>query len=118
MDLLQVRKIISFLTMLTCYNICFNINSFEHVTYFIFKIISSYAKQEVPGIKDLTSLTSILPKKMTKIDYYRPTHQPITQYETVQEVLNCSEEATRVIGQTYTINTFYLQSWTKYLEKK
>ena len=29
MDLLQVRKIISFVTMLTCYDICFNINSFQ-----------------------------------------------------------------------------------------
>ena len=50
-----------------------------------------------------------LPKKMTKIDYYTPINQPIiTQYETVQELLNCSEEATQAVGQTYTIKTFHL----------
>ena len=78
------------------------------VIYFIFRIISSYGKQEVPGIAGFISLTGSLPKKMTKIDYLTPIHQQITQYETVQELLNCSEEATRAVGRTYTINTFDL----------
>ena len=58
------------------------------VTYFIFRIISSYGKQEVSGISDFISLMGSLPKKMTKIDYYKPIYQPITQYETVLEILN------------------------------
>ena len=45
---------------------------------------------------------------MTKIDYCTPIHQPITQYETVQELLHRSEEAAQAVGQTYTINTFDL----------
>ena len=64
------------------------------VTYFIFTIISSYGKQEVPGIAGFISLTGSLFKKMMKIDYYTPIHQPITQYETAQKLLNHSEEAT------------------------
>ena len=78
------------------------------VTYFIFRIISSYGKQEVPGIASFISLTGSLPKKMTKIDYYTPIQQPITQYEIVQELLNRSEEETRAVGQPYTFNTFDL----------
>ena len=64
-------------------------------TYFIFRIISSYGKQEVPGIAGFISLTGSISKKMTKIDYYTPIHQPIAQYGTVQEFLNRSEEASR-----------------------
>ena len=67
-------------------------------TYFVFRIISSYGKQEVPEITGFISLTGSLPKKMTKIDYYTPIYQPITQYETVQELLNRSKEATRAVG--------------------
>ena len=78
------------------------------VTYFIFTIISSYGKQEVPGIAGFISLTGSLFKKMMKTDYYTPIHQPITQYDTAQKLLNHSEEATRAVGQTYTINTFDL----------
>ena len=78
------------------------------VTFVSFRIISSHGKQEVPGIAGFISLTGTTPKKMTKIDYYTPIHQPITQYETVQELLYRSEEATQAVGQTYTINTFDL----------
>ena len=78
------------------------------VIYFNFRIISSYGKQEVSGIAGFISLTGSLPKKMTKIDYFRPIHQPITQYQTVQELLNRSKEAIRAVGQTYAINTFDL----------
>ena len=51
-------------------------------------------------------MTVAAPKKLTKIDYYTPIHQPIRQYETVRELLHCSEDATQAVGQTYTINTF------------
>ena len=43
-------------------------------TYFIFRIISSYEKQEVPGIAGFISLKGNLSKKITKIDYYTPIH--------------------------------------------
>ena len=42
------------------------------------------------------------------IDYYVPIHQPITRYETVQELLKRSEEATTSVGQKYVIDTFDL----------
>ena len=51
--------------------ICFNLAT---VTYFIFTIISSFEKQEVPGIAGFISLKGSLSKKMTKIDYYTPIH--------------------------------------------
>ena len=49
-----------------------------------------------------------LPQKKTVIDYYEPVHFPITQYETVEELLKRSEEATEAVGQKYVINTFDL----------
>ena len=52
---------------------------------------------------------------MTKIDYYTPIYQPITQYETVQELLNRSKEATRAVGQRYTINTLDMGVYMKAL---
>ena len=61
------------------------------------------------------SLTGTAPKKLTKIDYYTSIHQPITQYETVQELLHRSEEATQAVGQTYTTNTFDLGVYMKAL---
>ena len=32
------------------------------------------------------------------IDYYESVHFPITQYETVEELLKRSEEATKAVG--------------------
>ena len=41
-------------------------------------------------------------------DYYEPVHFPIKQCENVEELLKPSEEATKVVGQEYVINTFGL----------
>ena len=49
-----------------------------------------------------------MPVTKSTIDYYTPINHPITQYETVQELLQRSEEATKEVGQRYTINTFDL----------
>ena len=61
------------------------------------------------------SLTGMLPKKMTKIDYYTPIHQPVTQYEIVRELLNRLEEATRAVGKIYITKTFDLSVCIKAL---
>ena len=42
------------------------------------------------------------------IDYYESIHFPITQFQTVEELLKRSEEATKSTGQEYVINTFDL----------
>ena len=42
-------------------------------------------------------MTVTAPKKLTKIDYYTPIHQPL---------LHRSEDPAQAVGQTYTINTF------------
>ena len=60
------------------------------------------------GIGGFISLIGSLPQKKTMIDYYEPVHFPITQYETVEELLKRSEEATQTVGQEYVINTFDL----------
>ena len=62
----------------------------------------------IPGIGGFISLTGAVPKQKTTIDYYDPIHFPITNYETVEELLKRSEEATKAVGQTYVINTFDL----------
>ena len=40
--------------------------------------------------------------------HYKTIHRPVTQYKTVQELLQQSEEATKAVNQKYTINTFDL----------
>ena len=62
----------------------------------------------VPSIGRFTSLIGSVPEKKTVIDYYEPIHFPITKFETVEEVLKRSEEATKSVGQEYVINTFDL----------
>ena len=49
------------------------------------------------------------------IDYYEPVHFQITQYETVEELLKRSEEATKAVGREYVINTFDLSVCMKAL---
>ena len=71
-------------------------------------MISSHGKQEVPSIGGFISLNGSVPEKKTVIDYYEPVHFPITQYETIEELLKRSEEATKAVGQKYVINTFDL----------
>ena len=50
-----------------------------------------------------------VPERTTTIDYCKSTvHQPLTQYEAVQELLQQSEETTKAVCKKYTINTFNL----------
>ena len=71
-------------------------------------MISSKGKQTVPSLGGFVSATGTAPKRKSTIDYYTPIDQPITQYDTVQELLLRSEDATNEVGQQYTINTFDL----------
>ena len=71
-------------------------------------MISSKGKQQVPGLGGFISSTGAKPAMKSTIDFYTPINQPITKYETVQELLKRSEEATQEVDQMYTINTFEL----------
>lgn len=64
--------------------------------------------QNVPGWAGFVSVTGSKPIKLTTIDYYPVINHPITDYSTVQECLRFAEEATREVGQTYTVTTFDL----------
>jgi hypothetical protein len=64
--------------------------------------------QEVPSWAGFTSVTGTKPRKLTSIDYYPVINHPITEYKTVQECLRYAEEASREIGQSYTVTTFDL----------
>ena len=66
------------------------------------------AGQNVPGWAGFVSVTGSKPIKLTTIDYYPVINHPITDYSTVQECLRFAEEATKEVGQTYTITTFDL----------
>ena len=71
-------------------------------------MIASNGKQTVPGFGGFVSLTGDPPKQKTRIDYYSIINHPITEYETVEELLRQSEAATKEVRQQYTINTFDL----------
>ena len=75
---------------------------------FFSRLISSHGKKEVPGINGFISLIGYLPQKKIMNDYYEPVHFPITQYETVEELLKRSEDTNKAVGQEYVINTFDL----------
>ena len=77
------------------------------VWLFIRKDMSS-AGQNVPGWGGFVSVTGSRPMQLTTIVHYPVINRPITDYSTVQECLRVAEEATREVGQTYTISTFDL----------
>ena len=60
----------------------------------------------MPGIGGFISLIGSLPQKKTMTDYYATVHFPITQCETMEELLKRSEEAIKAVGQEDMINTF------------
>ena len=70
--------------------------------------MSSNGDQRVPSIGGFISSTGSVPEKETTIDYYKTLHRPITQHETVQELLQQSEEATKAVCEKYAINIFDL----------
>ena len=65
-------------------------------------------KQIFPALGGFISATGKPPERKSTIDYYPCINEPITEYSTVKELLRMSEEATRKVGQTYTITTFDL----------
>ena len=77
------------------------------VWLFMRKDMSS-AGQNVPGWGGFVSVTGSRQIQLGTIDYYPVINRPITDYCIVQECLRVAEEATREVGQTYTISTFYL----------
>ena len=64
--------------------------------------------QDIAGWTGFVSVTGITPTRLTTIDYYPVINNPITEYRTVQECLRYAEEATREVGQIYTVPTFDL----------
>ena len=69
---------------------------------------SSSDIQRLPSIGGFISLIGDKPQRKTTIDYYPTIHHPITKFETVQQLLRISEEATKKVGQRYIITTFDL----------
>ena len=63
-----------------------------------------YGQQSIPAWSGFVSLTGEKnPYRITIIDYYPVIPKPITEYQTVQECLRYSEQATSEGGQEYTI---------------
>ena len=70
--------------------------------------VGGSGKQTVPALGGFISATGQTPGKKSSIDYYTPINEPITEYNTVAELLKRSAEATAEVGQKYTINTLDL----------
>jgi len=70
--------------------------------------VGSREKQPVPALGGFIAATGKKPDKKSIIDYYTPINEPITEYNTVAELLKRSDEATAEVGQKYTITTFDL----------
>ena len=66
--------------------------------------------QTVTSIGGFISSTGSVPEKKKTIDFDKSIHRSITQYETVQELL---QEATKAVSQKYTTNTFDLGLYMK-----
>ena len=73
-------------------------------------MIVKQGEQRVISIGRFISSTGSVPEWKKTLDYYKSIHRSITQYETVQELL---QEATEAVSQKYTINTFDLGLYMK-----
>ena len=76
----------------------------------ILSMIVKQGEQRVISIGRFISSTGSVPEWKKTLDYYKSIHRSITQYETVQELL---QEATEAVSQKYTINTFDLGLYMK-----
>ena len=76
--------------------------------WLLIRTLSFQDEQQVPSWGGFVSLTGVEPTKLTTIDYYPVINHPITDYATVQECLRYSEEATKEVGQEYTLTSFDL----------
>lgn len=61
--------------------------------------------QQVHRWAGFISSTGEIPSHTTTTDYYPAINCPVTEYKAVQECLLYSEEATKEVGQRYTITT-------------
>lgn len=80
----------------------------HNLLWTILRLHSANTRQQVPAWAGFVSLTGEKPLRTTTIDYYPVINCPITEYKAVQECLRYAEEATRQVGQQYTITTFDL----------
>ena len=80
----------------------------EYRVWWFCRKVGSSGKQSVPALGGFISATGKTPERKSTIDYYTPINEPITEYNTVAELLKRSAEATAEVGQKYTINTFDL----------
>ncbi len=80
----------------------------QNLLWVIVRMHSAKNNQQVPGWAGFVSATGETPAHTTTIGYYPVINCPITEYKAVQECLRYSEEATKEVGQRYTISTFDL----------
>ena len=80
----------------------------QNLLWMIMRMHSAQVDQKVPGWAGFISMTGEIPSHTTTIDYYPVINCPITEYKAVQECLRYSEEATKEVGQRYTISSFDL----------
>ena len=80
----------------------------QNLLWMIMRMHSAQTDQKVPGWAGFISMTGEIPSHTTTIDYYPVINCPITEYKAVQECLRYSEEATKEVGQRYTISSFDL----------
>ena len=80
----------------------------KDLTWVLVRHYQSKFGQQVPGWAGFISSTGSEPTKLTSIDYYPVINHPITEYKTVQACLKHAEEATKEVGQEYTVTTFDL----------
>ena len=79
----------------------------EMTWLFLRKEMSAFG-QELAGWVGFVSVMGVQPTKLKTIDYFPVINHPITEYRTVLECLRYAEEATKEVGQTYTVTTFDL----------
>lgn len=86
--------------------------AFSHDMLWIYsRALSHDATQKVPpwaGWISLTEGNTADINQQSTVDYLAPVFSPITENSTVQAILQLSQEATREVGQQYTIVTFDL----------
>lgn len=82
---------------------------------FFWILLQKYSSNNpnIPERGGYVSITGEKPKKKTNINYFPVIHHPITEYKTVQECPRQAEEATKELGQEYTIIMFHLRIYTK-----
>ena len=84
------------------------LSAVKEMTWLFLRKERSAFGQEVAGWAGFISVTGVKPTKLTTIDYFPVINHHITEYRTVQECLRYAEEATKEVGQTYTVTTFDL----------